>query len=156
MIDSTDQKPLAPNPEPTVMKTCRECGAQISEQAVSCPQCGAPYPAKPEWDGWGYEYKSPAAILGIPLVHISFKYRPNRVPVPARGIIAIGQFASGIFTLAQFGVGVVSVSQFTIAGVALAQFAIAHSLIAQIGIYVHEGYGQAVWSLRELIRSIPL
>ena len=133
------------------MKKCRECQHEISEQAMSCPNCGAPYPAKENWDGWGFEYKSKTIIAGLPLLHISFKYKPNRVPVPAKGIVAIGQFACGIFTLSQFGIGVVSISQFTIAGYALAQFAFAYSLIAQMGIYIQEGHGQIVKSLSELI-----
>ena len=116
-----------------------------------CPQCGAPYPAREKWDGYGYEYKSKATLLGLPLVHISFKYRSNRLPVPARGFFAIGQFACGFFTLSQFGVGVVSVSQFTIAGWALAQFALAYSCIAQLAIYIHSGHGQMVKSLSELM-----
>jgi hypothetical protein len=106
------------------------------------------------WNGWGFEYKSKTRLLGLPLLHISFKYRPNRVPVPAKGVIAIGQFAFGIFTLSQFGIGIVSVSQFTIAGHALAQFAFAHSLIAQFGIYVHEGHGQLVISLSDLLKML--
>ena len=133
------------------MKPCRECTREISEQAVSCPGCGAPFPAREAWDGWGLEYRSRATLLGLPLLHISFKYRPNRVPVPARGIIAVGQFACGVFTLSQFGIGVVSISQFTLAGFALAQFAVAYSLVAQFGIYLHEGHGQIVRSLAELI-----
>jgi hypothetical protein len=123
----------------------------ISEQALSCPNCGAPFPAKEKWDGWGFEYKSTATFVGLPLLHISFKYRPNRMPVPAKGVIAIGQFACGIFTLSQFGVGIVSISQFTVAVYALAQFAFAYSLVAQIGIYIHEGHGQFVKSLSDLI-----
>lgn len=133
------------------MKKCRECQREVSENAISCPNCGAPYPAKEKWDGWGFEYKSKTTIAGLPLLHISFKYKSNRVPVPAKGIIAIGQFACGFFTLSQFGIGVVSVSQFTIAGYALAQFAFAYSLIAQVGIYIHEGRGQLVKSLSELL-----
>ena len=133
------------------MKPCRDCEKTISEQATMCPHCGAPYPARKQWDGWGFEYKSDATFLGLPLLHVSFKYRPNRVPVPAKGVIAIGQFAYGFFTLSQFGVGVVSVSQFTIAGYALAQFAFAHTLIAQFGVYIHEGRGQLVTSLAELL-----
>jgi hypothetical protein len=135
------------------MKKCRECRNDISEQALSCPKCGAPYPAKEKWDGWGYEYKSKAIIMGLPLLHISFKYHPNRMPVPARGIIAIGQFAIGIISIAQFGIGIISVSQFTIAVCALAQFAIAYSLVAQIGLYVDQGYGQFVWNIIELIKN---
>jgi len=133
------------------MKNCRECRSEISEQAMVCPHCGTPYPAKEKWDGWGFEYKSKTIIAGLPLLHISFKYKPNRVPVPAKGIIAIGQFACGFFTISQFGIGVISVSQFTIAGYALAQFAFAYSLIAQIGIYISEGRGQIVKSLVELL-----
>jgi hypothetical protein len=136
------------------MKPCRECKHDVSEQAISCPHCGAPYPAKDTWDGFGFEYKSKLAISGLPLVHISFKYRPNRMPVPAKGIIAIGQFAYGIVVISQFGVGVISVSQFTIAGFALAQFAVAYSLISQFGIYLNEGRGLFVKSLAELIRMV--
>ncbi len=138
------------------MQPCRECRHSISEQAFTCPNCGAPYPARKQWDGWGYEYKSGATLLGLPLLHISFKFRPNKMPVPAKGVFAIGQFATGIFTLAQFSIGVVSVSQFTIAFFALAQFAFAFKLIAQMGIYIDEGYGQIVKSLTELLAMIPV
>jgi hypothetical protein len=118
----------------------------VSEQAYSCPQCGAPYPWKDKWDGYGFEYKSKTKLFGLPLLHISFKYRANRLPVPARGIIAIGQFGAGVFTIAQFGVGLFSLSQFTVAGFALAQFALAYDLIAQLGVYLHHGRGQFAWS----------
>ena len=133
------------------MKLCRECKHNISEQAVACPNCGAPYPARDKWDGWGFEYKSPTTILGLPIVHISFKYSPNRRPVVAQGIIAIGQFGFGLINISQFGIGLISISQFTIAGFAVAQFALAYSLIAQIGIYLNSGYGQVVKSVGELL-----
>jgi hypothetical protein len=133
------------------MRPCRECKHDISEQAVTCPHCGAPYPANEKWDGRGFEYKSKVLIGGLPLVHISFKYRPNRVPVPAKGIIAIGQFAIGVITISQFGIGVVSISQFTAAVYALAQFAAGYSIVAQFGVYLHEGRGQMVKSLADLL-----
>lgn len=136
------------------MKPCRECQYPISEQALSCPKCGAPFPARAQWHGWGVEYKSSATLFGLPLLHISFKYHPNRAPVPARGIIAIGQFACGFITLSQFGIGIISISQFAIAGFALAQFAAAYSLIAQFGLFIHAGYGQMVVSLRELVNML--
>jgi hypothetical protein len=90
--------------------------------------------------------------MGLPLLHISFKYRPNRTPVPAKGIISIGQFGIGIINISQFGVGVISISQFTIAFYALAQFAIAYSLIAQIGVYIDQGYGQMIYNINNLIK----
>ena len=46
---------------------------------------------------------------------ISLKYRSNLMPVPAKGIISIGQFGIGIINISQFGVGLISISQFTIA-----------------------------------------
>ena len=133
------------------MKPCRECQHEISEQATACPQCGAPFPAKEKWDGWGFEYKSEAMFLGLPLIHISFKYRSNGVPVPAKGFIAIGQFGIGVINISQFGIGLISMGQFTVAGWALAQGAIAYSLIAQVGIYINQGIGQAVWKLSDLL-----
>ena len=138
------------------MKPCRECQHQVAEAALACPQCGAPYPARAAWDGWGYEYKSRAAIGGLPLLHVSFKYRSNRTPVVARGVIAIGQFACGIICIAQFGVGVISISQFTVAGLALAQFALAYSLVAQFGMYLGEGHGQLVLSLSRLLELLGI
>jgi hypothetical protein len=133
------------------LKPCRECQHQASEQAFACPQCGAPYPSREVWDGWGYEYKSKITIAGLPLIHVSFKYRANRTPVVARGIIAIGQFACGVVCIGQFSVGVLSISQFTLAGFAVAQFAVAYSLIAQFGLYLSEGHGQVVFNLSRLL-----
>ena len=133
------------------MRECRECGHEVSEQAFACPGCGAPYPAKEKWDGWGFEYKSKTTIFGLPLLHVSFKYRPNRLPVVAKGVISIGQFAVGVISISQFGVGLVSISQFTIAVYAIAQFAIAYSLVAQMGLYIDKGYGQFVRSILDLL-----
>jgi hypothetical protein len=132
------------------MKQCRECGHEVSEQAFACPNCGAPQPAREKWDGWGFEYKSEASLSGWPLLHISFKYRANRRPVPAKGIIAIGQFGMGVITISQFGAGLFSVSQFTVSGYALAQFGIAYSLIAQFGLFLDQGWGQFVRKLSDL------
>jgi hypothetical protein len=136
------------------MKACRQCGESVSEQAFSCPHCAAPYPAKEKWDGWGFEYNSEWRMFGLPVLHISFKYRPNRVPVPAKGIIAIGQFACGVVTVSQFGIGLFSLSQFSIAGYTVAQFAFAYSLIAQFGVYMHQGRGQFVISLARALHHI--
>ena len=130
---------------------CRVCQHQVSASATSCPNCGAPYPANPNWDGWGYEYKSKTMIGNMPLLHIAFKFKPNRVPVVARGFIAIGQFAAGVITIAQFGVGIVSISQFAVGVWAIGQLAAASSLVAQVGVYLYWGRGQAVTSLAELI-----
>ena len=133
------------------MKNCRECEHVVSEQAPNCPNCGAPFPAKEHWDGWGFEYKTRATLFGLPLVHVSFKYRPNRLPVVAKGVISVGQFGIGIINISQFGVGLVSISQFTIGFYAIAQFAIAYSCIAQFGLYVDQGFGQIIRKIGDLI-----
>ena len=92
-------------------------------------------------------------IMGLSLLHISFKYRGNKMPVVAVGVISIGQFGAGIINISQFGIGIVSISQFTIAVYAVAQFAFAYSCIAQIGIYIDQGYGQIVRRLADILGS---
>ncbi len=135
------------------MKPCRECRHQVSEQARACPNCGAPRPALQGWDGWGYEYKSQARMFGLPLLHVSFKYRPDHVPVPAVGVIAIGQFGAGIINISQFGVGLFCACQFAVGGFVLAQFAVGYSIVVQMGLYLHQGRGQLVRNLLELIQG---
>ena len=137
-----------------MIKKCRDCKTEISDQAVVCVKCGCPYPGWEQWDGYGFEYKSATTIAGLPLIHISFKYRANRTPVVAKGIIAIGQFAAGVVTIAQFGVGLFCIAQFTIAGFALAQFAVAYSLVAQFGIYLNSGKGLLICNLPDVIQKI--
>jgi len=126
----------------------------VSEEAVFCPNCGAPYPAMDRNAGRGFEYKSETTLFGLPLLHVSFKYRMNRTPVVAKGIVAIGQFAVGVISISQFGIGLFSIGQFVLAGSALAQFAIAYNLIAQMGIYLHQGRGEFVVSLLKLLRYL--
>lgn len=78
-----------------------------------------------------FDYKSTSKLFGLPLIYISFKYRDNKVPVPAVGVLAIG-----IISIGQFTIGVISISQFTIAVYAIAQFALAYSGIAQMGCFL--------------------
>lgn len=132
------------------MKPCRNCGQLVSEAMPTCPNCGISSPIRALSEGRGFEYRSEAKLFGFPLLHVSFKYRAGRKPVPAKGVIAIGQFAFGIVTISQFGIGVFSLSQFTIGGWCLAQFALAYALIAQFGLYVDQGHGQLVMSFAEL------
>lgn len=141
-----------------MLKACRECRNEVSTEATFCPKCGCPYPSTDPKElaqkQFGFEYKSRTHLLGLPLIHISFKYGRNFMPVPAKGIISIGQFGIGIINISQFGIGLLSVSQFTLAGFAIAQFAIAYSLVAQFGIYLHQGKGLLVISLTELMGKL--
>jgi hypothetical protein len=105
---------------------CRECKKEVSPNAAMCPSCGAPKPADPEWNGWGFDWKSQATFYGWPLVHISVGKDKNGKLRVAKGWIAIGQFGIGAVTIAQFGIGVIfGLGQFMLGIVAVAQFAVA-------------------------------
>ncbi|MEM9351480.1 MAG: zinc ribbon domain-containing protein [Planctomycetota bacterium] len=136
----------------TKMVQCRDCDHRVSVNAAICPQCGVALPAKKRLS-YGFEYKSKAAIFGIPLLHIAFKYRkqPGQIcsrPVVAKGVVAIGQFGVGLVNISQFGIGMFSLAQFTIARWAIAQFAVARYGLCQMGI-VNEGVGQNLISFKE-------
>lgn len=104
---------------------CRECHKEASDEANVCPHCGAPFPAKKEYRGKGFEWKSKLTVYGFPLVHIAVgKDAKGKLRV-AKGIIAIGQFGIGLITIAQFGIGVIfGLGQFIFGLTTIAQFAI--------------------------------
>jgi hypothetical protein len=108
------------------LAACRECGAEVSVEALTCPHCGAPRPTDPDWSGTGFEWQSQATCRGYPLIHVAFGKDARGRRRVARGVIAIGQFAVGLITVAQFGVGVLfGFGQFILGFTALAQFAFA-------------------------------
>lgn len=104
----------------------------------------------------GYEYRSKASLLGIPLVHINVSRsgRPHRMRV-ARGIIAIGDMAIGLVALGGFAigglcVGGISLGLLAFAGIAMGVFAlggVAIGLLAMggcaIGMYAFGGVAVA-------------
>lgn len=47
------------------MKPCRECQREVSEQARTCPGCGAPNPSQLGWDGFGYELWSEETLADL-------------------------------------------------------------------------------------------
>ena len=103
---------------------CRECNREVSNEALSCPHCGAPWPTTREWKGSGFEWVSQTRVFGIPLVHVAFGRNKNGKRRVAKGIVAIGQFAVGLVTVAQFGIGILfGFGQFVVGLIVLAQFA---------------------------------
>jgi len=105
--------------------TCRECKAQVSEEAPKCPQCGVPWPALPAWTGTGMDWQSPQQFFGYPLVHVAFGRDSRGKRRVAKGVIAIGQFGFGLVAIAQFGVGLLfGFGQFIAAPLVVAQFAV--------------------------------
>jgi hypothetical protein len=121
------------NNTPNNLAACRECRKPVSPNARACPQCGAPYPAKQKWNGWGWEWKSTAVYYGWPLVHISVGLDKNNRLRMAKGWIAIGQFAVGLITIAQFGVGILF---------GLGQIIFGFTAVAQVAIALLFGMGQ--------------
>ncbi|UCG30401.1 MAG: zinc ribbon domain-containing protein [candidate division WOR-3 bacterium] len=141
---------------------CRECQNEISTEAVNCPHCGAPFPAKKKWAGRGFEWRSKQTFYGYPLIHVAFgRDAQNKIRV-AKGVIAVGQFGIGLVTFAQFGIGLLfgfgqfmlgltGIAQFAVAGlfgigqfatgyVAIGQFALGYYALAQVG------FGKFIWS----------
>lgn len=103
---------------------CRECGVEVSNEALSCPHCGAPWPTTPQRKGYGYEWASQTKIFGIPLVHVAFGKNDKGERRVAKGIVAIGQFAIGLVTVAQVGIGFLfGFGQFMLGLIVVAQFA---------------------------------
>ncbi|MES2572343.1 MAG: zinc-ribbon domain-containing protein, partial [Verrucomicrobiota bacterium] len=76
--------------------SCRACGTPVDADALTCPECGAPRPARAEWHGEGYEWKSELTWMGSPLAHIAFGIDREGKVRTARGIVAIGQRAVGV------------------------------------------------------------
>ncbi len=112
---------------------------------------------------FGYEWKTKAHILGLPLVHIALgRDRETGKLLIAKGVIAIGQFAigvvafgqfsvgilagfgqfaAGLFAVAQFAVGILfGIGQFATGAAAIGQFAFGKYVLAQFG------WGEHVWS----------
>ncbi len=74
---------------------------------------------------WGYEYRSEATFLGLPLVHIAQGIDPQtgRMRV-ARGIIAVGNVAIGVLAIGGFALGGIALGGFALGVVALAGIAV--------------------------------
>ncbi len=105
----------------TPTKTCPYCIRTIPSQDTQCRHCGQFLTGSPVRQSYqGYEYRSQAELLGLPLVHISFATNPEtgRVKV-AKGIIAIGSVAIGLLAL-----GGVALGGLTLGGVSLGLIAL--------------------------------
>ncbi len=87
---------------------CSECGRSISDKAFACPQCGAPTgkgSVGPAGFYRGYEWKSRATLLGLPLVHVAGGWDEQGRRRVAKGIVAIGDIAMGALAVGGVALG---------------------------------------------------
>lgn len=130
------------------IRACRCCRKEVSVEAMACPHCGAPYPGRQAWRGWGYEYKSEKRVFGVPLVHVAFGRDEHGKLRVAKGFIAIGQFAKGGIAIGQFAAGAIfALGQFAVAPIALGQFALGILAAGQFGIGLLAGAGMLATGL---------
>ena len=106
---------------------CPECGKEISDRAVLCPQCGLAR----RGSFYCFEYRSKAALFGLPLVHIVLG--PALDPSTARlrvakGIIAIGGIAVGFLSFGGVSFGLISLGGVAIGLAAIGGCAIGAAL----------------------------
>lgn len=76
-------------------------------------------------DLWGFDWKTKTAVMGIPLVCVSFGRDHNGKRRIAKGLIAVGNYAIGGIALGQFALGVISIGQFAFGLAAAGQLALA-------------------------------
>lgn len=110
---------------------CRVCREPIDPDAFDCPACGAPRPARREFHGEGYEWKTAATWMGSPLVHVAFGMDAAGRVRTARGIVAIGQRAVGLVAIGIFAVGGLAIGLVSFGFLSLGVVAIA--LLAACG-----------------------
>lgn len=124
------------------LTACRSCRHEVSRDAQACPHCGAPFPARQNWAGRGYEYRSPQTLWGLPVLHVAYGRNAEGKLRVAKGIVAIGQFAVGGVAIAQFAAGAVfALGQFAVAPIAVGQFALGLVAVGQFGLGLLAGVG---------------
>jgi hypothetical protein len=100
----------------------------MSDKAAACPHCGAPNEAVTP----GFEYRSRAEFLGLPLIHVAQGIDPaTRRKRIAKGIIAIGDIAVGFIAI-----GGVAIGGLCLGGVALGVASLGG---AAVGLYLALG-----------------
>jgi len=159
-----DETPL------TVVERCPRCGADLPSGGVSeCPYCRAklarPWTLEAAAAGYpvgmrrvyGYEYKSPQTLFGLPLVHIAQGLDPQtgRLRV-ARGIIAVGNVAFGLVALGGVAFGGVAVGGLAVGVLALGGMAAGFAALGGMAFALWLALGGMAISLQYAIGGLAL
>ena len=114
------------------VRACPNCGQPVDSGGF-CPRCGITAPSAGASARGGFEWKTKAAVFGIPLVHVAFGRDCRGRRKVAKGVIAVGEIAFGLITVAQFGVGILF---------GLGQFVCGLIVVGQIALGIIAGMGQ--------------
>eukprot|EP00803_Ostreobium_quekettii_P003192 evm.model.scf_436.4 EVM.evm.TU.scf_436.4 scf_436:53900-54452(-) len=126
----------------------------METEPLKDPEKGEAAGAGTEWN-WslcGYEWKSKASILGVPLVHVAFgaNKETGRMNV-AHGVVSIGSVAVGIVTIAQVGIGVFTLAQIGLGVAVMAQIGLGVAVMAPFGVAIAAAghFVAGVWTVTD-------
>lgn len=128
-------------PDNAPLPRCRECRAAVAADALTCPRCGAPRPARAQWDGEGFEYRSARTFAGLPLLHVATGIDRDGKVRTARGVIAIGQRAVGFVAIGIVAGGIVALGVVSGGVIALGVVAVGLALAGGVNVAAPVAFG---------------
>jgi hypothetical protein len=122
---------------------CSNCGYSLVglTESSKCPECGKPLVEvlvrSPADLPRGRRYRSPIAIFGLPLVHVATGPADGQTYGRARGIIAVGDFATGLVAIGNaFAAGIIAIGGGCAVGVVALGGGLAFGLVSLAGLAV--------------------
>src|SRR5580704_5176332 len=124
---------------------CGNCGYSFKDltESTRCPECGKPVVEVLMRPGFaanrGKRYRSKITLFGLPVVDIAIGPSGTEPRGQARGIIAIGDFATGFLAIGGLACGIVAIGGlafgiFSVGGLALGLLTAFGGLAVSLGI----------------------